>query len=115
MPLLSLYYRLTGRSRNFEAAFRKHIAPIADYYFSAVIPSRSAGLKECKSMDIIWLEYEADNQIIVKCREKGPLIGYLDQDAVDQMRAGPSWVAIYKQRTRSGAEIVLVRLKHHLS
>jgi hypothetical protein len=123
--LLSILAALIGllvirhwRSRadsTFENAFQEHIAPIADYYFCTKIPSHSAAIKECRLMDILWLEYEANGRIAAKTSLGGSHLGHLNKLTANELHhdAGEKfcWVAIFKRATRFGVEIVLVRLK----
>jgi hypothetical protein len=75
--LVIRYWRSRAHS-TFENAFQEHIASIADYYFCRRIPSRSAAIKDCTPMDILWLEYEVNGGIAVKTRLGGPYLGHLN-------------------------------------
>jgi hypothetical protein len=112
--LVIRYWRSRAHS-TFENAFQEHIASIADYYFCRRIPSRSAAIKDCTPMDILWLEYEVNGGIAVKTRLGGPYLGHLYPLTANEIHDGAGekfcWVAIFKRPTRFGVEIVLVRLK----
>jgi hypothetical protein len=119
-PLRTIYDWLRGRSPEdsmFEAAFEEHIAPIADYYVCTEIASYAAGIKRCKSMDIMWLEYEADHRIAVTLCLGGPHLGYLNQRAANEIYRGSSeefrWVAIFKRASTltNRVSLILVRIK----